>query len=222
MTVAAKSWIERSSGLSAVNSDHLRPRPAGTVAPAQGVRHCPVAPPSETVRSILERGVIERRFLFPENGPTRRVERWQPPRIHDEQERAAIEARLQVLDEALAPASRGELLARVLALLSHYRTDPHPAPVEMRIADDWAEDLAGYPMWAVEEAARRWRRARKFRPQICEVIELCDAALGDLPDERGRLRAAIEQVKVASSPFGSRLKRLVGETVQRLPDEFTR
>ncbi len=80
-----------------------------------GFAHDPLPETPAAVRAVLERGVVERRFLFPENGPSRRVERWQAPELQGPAELSAVKEHLAALEGALAPAGRGELLARVLA-----------------------------------------------------------------------------------------------------------
>lgn len=131
--------------------------------------------------------------MFPDTGPTRRVERWSPPVVHSPAEAAAVERRLLAMDDALQPAHRGALLARMLALLSHYRMDPHPPEIEQRLADDWAEDLGAYPLWAIEAAARTWRRTRRFKPQPAEMVTMCEETCGSLRQERDRLRQVADR-----------------------------
>ena len=143
-------------------------------------------------------------------------ERWVAPLVEGREELAEVEAHLAALEDYLALAGRGELLGRVLALLSHYRMDPHPADVEQRIADDWAEDLGAYPMWAVEAAARHWRRTRRFRPQICEMIELCEGVAREAMIERDRLYAVVDCSRVATRPEGHAVARLAAGMLRRI------
>jgi len=185
------------------------PGPAGG-APA---RLCPCP----MITAVLERGVAERRFLYPEAGPARRVERWSPPVLHGPDEVAAVERRLLVLDDAIQPAHRGALLARVLALLSHYRMDPHPPEVEQRLADDWAEDLGTYPLWAIEEAARTWRRTRRFKPQPAEIVALCEDGYGSLRQERDRLRQVADGEAARRSPLSQRVGVLARGLLRPMP-----
>lgn len=175
-----------------------------------------IPPSCPLVAAVLERGVTDRFYLFPENNAARRMERWCVPTLASEGERRAVRTRLAILEQALAPAGRGELLARVLALLSHYRIDAHPAAVEMRIADDWAEDLFPFPMWAVEAAARTWRRTRKFKPQICEVLELCQSAVGQLALERARLQQIADRAEAVRNPLALELEALASQVARRL------
>lgn len=75
---------------------------------------------------------------------------------------------------ALAPAPTDHVLARVLALLSHYPAKGMTPDVERMVALDWAEDLGEYPAWAIDATARAWRRSKKWRPSIAEMRALCD------------------------------------------------
>lgn len=187
------------------------PVPARCGHARPGLQPCPEA------AAVLERGVIERRFVFPDSGPARCVERWSPPALHDPAQVAAVERRLLVLDDALQPSDRGALLARVLALLSHYRMDPHPPEVEQRLADDWAEDLYDYPLWAVEDAARTWRRTRRFKPQPAEIVALCEDATVALRQERDRLRQVVEGETTRNNPVSGRVSSLARGLLQRMP-----
>jgi hypothetical protein len=87
---------------------------------------------------------------------------WRAPQSVDPADVPNLRRQMALLDEALRPADRGPLLARVLTLLSHYRDqNPLPPEVERTIAGDWADDLGEFPSWAIEEACRRWRRDKK-------------------------------------------------------------
>lgn len=186
------------------------PTPTGGGAPAR-LPPCPVA------SAVLERGIAERRFLFPDAGPARRVERWSPPALRGPAEAAAVERRLLALDDVLQPADRGALLARVLALLSHYRMDPHPPEVEQRLADDWAEDLGAYPLWALEDAARTWRRTRRFKPQPAEMVALCEESCSSLRQERERLRQVAEGEAAKRSPLSQGVAALARGLLRPMP-----
>jgi hypothetical protein len=166
------------------------------------------APPSKQIRDAIEAGVVSRRLLFPENSPPRRVETWRAPVIKDKAVGAAIWSRLKELDVWLSPAPRPALMSRILVLLAHYRSTTHADAVEQGVADDWAEDLAAYPMWAIDEAARTWRRTRKFKPQISEIIELCEAARGSLALEHKRLQAMVDAASHAANPLSVQVKIL--------------
>ena len=173
--------------------------------------HCPIA------SAVVERGVSERRFLFPDAGPARVVERWSPPAVQSPAEAAAVGRRLLALNDALSPTHRGALLARVLALLSHYRMDPHPPEVEQRLADDWAEDLGAYPLWAVETAARTWRRTRRFKPQPAEMVALCEEACASLRQERNRLCQVMDGEAAGRSPLSQGVAALSRSLLRPMP-----
>jgi hypothetical protein len=116
--------------------------------------------------------------LFTEDGAwTGSREEWRPPPVRPG-DVPDLRCQAALLDEVLAPAPRDALLKRVLVLLAHYRADPLPPDIEAAIAEDWADDLGEFPLWAVEEACRRWRRdARKgrFRPYTSDIRALCES-----------------------------------------------
>jgi hypothetical protein len=157
-------------------------------------------PATSAVTRLLKEGVQSTRLLFPENRPTRGVETWLPPRVTDLRMLEEVRDRLRNLTIALDPAPPGDLLSRIMVLLAHYRVPEHSKATEYGTALDWADDLADYPMWAIEDAARKWRRTKKFRPQICEMIELCEDACGKLKTERRRLVSVIDASELASNP----------------------
>ena len=127
------------------------------------------------------------------------VEVWHPREMTVEQARIA-QNYLKVVEKLLAPAEKGRLLTRVLALLSHYRSDPHPPEVEFMIAEDWAEDLGEFPAWVVDEAARQWRRSKKFKPQICEIRDACLRIVGRDMTLLKRLRGLVAAEAGRSHP----------------------
>ncbi|MCW8088288.1 hypothetical protein [Sabulicella glaciei] len=162
--------------------------------------------------ALIERGIVERRMVFPEDGPSRRVERWEAPLIEDAQTLAKLEEVAGELAAWLEPADRGWLLARVLALLSHFRSDRHAASVEQCIADDWAEDLGEFPAWAIEEAARHWRRTRRFRPQINEMRGLCEEAIRDVREAERRIASIVMRARRAQNPMVSKIETVLRST----------
>ncbi len=168
---------------------------------------------------LIRAGVISSHMVFPENGPAREIVRWKAPIVRDAAELERVELHLDAVEAHLEPMERGELLARVLALLSHFRVDPQPDQVEMMMADDWAEDLGDYPAWAVESAARRWRRTRKFKPQICEMRALCESECGDKRVHRDRLRAIVDVSRREASPQGRNVAGLASGLLGRVPGE---
>lgn len=165
-------------------------------------------PASPEVMAALAAGIKSSRFVFPQDGSVRTVEVWEPPVITDKRTGLAIWSRLEALERLTVPAGAGEVMSRILVLLSHYRQAGHSDAVERGIADDWAEDLGFYPMWAIDEAARRWRRTRKFKPQISEIIEFCDHAGGEAIKERDRLRSIVAATEASCNPLTDRTRAL--------------
>ena len=103
----------------------------------------------------------------------------------------ALRRQLSLVNAAMAPGDPGAILARVLALLSHYRDRDALAPqVEAAIAEDWADDMSEFPAHVVAEAARRWRRhptKYRFKPLPGDIRALCVEIAGRLPIVRQRL-----------------------------------
>lgn len=131
----------------------------------------------EPLRAALDGGRVVRRSRFAEDGFSGVAEDWVPPDgISAVQAALARRALAEMQATVLAPAPVNHLLARILALLSHYPAKGTTPEVEQMLAMDWAEDLGEFPAWAVDAAARLWRRTRKWRPSIAEMRSLCEEA----------------------------------------------
>ena len=145
----------------------------------------------DRVSEVLRTGIHSRRIVYPEHGGYRVCEVWEPPKQIDVETRSKLNSYFVQLDAYMTPAPRSALLSRILALLSHYRLEAHSPQVEACIADDWADDLGNYPLWAVNLAARSWRRNKRFKPQISEMIESCEEAVKELKIIYSRLQSIV-------------------------------
>lgn len=148
------------------------------------------------LRDALAHGRVARRALFRDDGFDGVSEDWiPPPTLTDQQARMARRALDELSATVLAPVSPDHLLARILALLSHYPAKGMSPEVEQLVALDWAEDLGEFPAWAVDAAARTWRRTRKWRPSIAEMRALC----ADACAQERALALRLSAVAAASS-----------------------
>jgi hypothetical protein len=173
--------------------------------------------PSEAVARLLCAGITSSRFIYPEGAPAyQKTEEWTPPPVLNEDLMREVEQLLAELERVLEPAEAGPLLTRVLTLLSHYRSEPNPPAVETMMAEDWAEDLGGFPLWAVAQASRWWRRNRRFRPQICEMRKLCEEAVGDAHTLRDRLRAIVTRGHRDRNPLAERMAAIAASSFGRI------
>lgn len=189
---------------------HAAIQEAGNKHPATLAPACP------QVRDVLNAGVVSQYLVFPEGGPPRSIEEWQPPIIRDKAIGEAIWSRLNYLDVWLAPAPPRELISRILVLLGHFRTPSHTDAVEQGLAKDWAECLASYPMWSIDKAARTWLRKKKFKPQISEIIELCEEEVGRLSIERKRLQSIVDATASAANPLAEKTQALARKMFKTL------
>jgi hypothetical protein len=157
-------------------------------APSKPVEALLAALP-EPLQAALAQGRAARRSLFSDAGFQDVEEEWSPPvAVTPTQAGLARRALENLRREVLAPAPPERLLARVLALLSHFPMKGLSAEVEQMVALDWAEDLGEFPIWAVDQAARVWRRTRKWRPSIAEMRDLCRDACREERRLADRLR----------------------------------
>lgn len=161
----------------------------------------------EPLQRLLDRGQVGRHSRFTEDGFADVMEDWTPPDgVTPRHAALARRALSEIADTILAPASANHLLGRVLALLSHFPAKATSPEVEQLLAMDWADDLGEFPAWAIDQAARRWRRTRKWRPSIAEIRALCEEACAEENALADRLRAiamAGERAGESGNPTGA-------------------
>lgn len=84
------------------------------------------------------------------------------------------------------PPSDAALTAKIRATLSHYYRPDLSLEEEDLVLEDWTDDLAGFPTWAIAAAFTTWRRANpQRRPSPGGIRALCMA-------ETARLRAELD------------------------------
>jgi len=131
-------------------------------------------------------------------------EYWEPKAV------TAVDAvdlrrQLAIVEAASAPGDAGTIMARIYALLAHYRSPEMPEAVERAVAGDWIEDLGEFPASVVEEACRRWRRHPskfRYRPLPGDIRSICVEIMGKLPTIRDRLRRLLSSVRTSESTDG--------------------
>lgn len=97
-----------------------------------------------------------------------------PSLRHDQGAREMASAALVGLQ---APANPAWVMARIAALLSPYYEKDVPQAVRVMEAEDWAEALAEYPQWAIQNAVRWWKSEhnadRRRRPMEGDIAAAC-------------------------------------------------
>jgi hypothetical protein len=86
----------------------------------------------------------------------------------------AVEAAVQVYREALAPADDRAVAIEIERLMLHYPVKDMTDGMNASLALDWLEDVAVFPLWAIQLACKEWRRTQKWRPTISEFRALCE------------------------------------------------
>lgn len=97
-----------------------------------------------------------------------------PSLRHDQAVRDMASAALVGLQ---TPANPSWIMARIAALLSPYYEKDIPQAVRVMEAEDWAEALAEYPQWAIQNAVRWWKSEhngdRRRRPMEGDIAAVC-------------------------------------------------
>ena len=146
----------------------------------------------EPLQQVIAAGRLEQRPRFGENGFEGLQQIWSPPRTVSAREAGMALRVLSDLEASvLLPAEPDHQLGRVLALLSHFPAKGLTPDVEQLVAMDWVEDLCEFPAWAIDDAARMWRRTKKWRPSIAEMRALCEEACASERAMAQRLRQII-------------------------------
>lgn len=98
---------------------------------------------------------------------------------------ADVEATVAALT---APVNPAWCMARVASLLSPYYEKDTPQSVREMEAEDWLEQLAPFPQWAVDRAVRWWKGMenpdRRKRPMEGDISARCKVemrGIGSLP-----------------------------------------
>ncbi|WP_207461551.1 hypothetical protein [Azospirillum sp. SYSU D00513] len=170
------------------------------------------------LQDILKAGRTERRARFGEDGFAGLMEEWLAPEGTQPQHAALARRVLEELHRtSLAPAAPNHLLGRILALLSHFPAKGTTPEVEQMIAMDWADDLGEYPAWALDQAARTWRRTKKWRPSIAEMRALCEEACAAERALAERLQAVAMAGEAAAKPAGGgSVRAMLSRSVRRI------
>ena len=145
---------------------------------------------------------------------------WRPSPV-TEADLPALERQLALVTEAMASGDAKQILARILALLSHYGfhygQNALPAAVEAALARDWLDDVGEFPVWIVFEACRRWRchpSKYRYRPLPGDLRALCLEIAGPLPVMAKRLRLLL---RAADAPTGIRAQIAALAAARRMP-----
>ena len=142
---------------------------------------------------------------------------WAPPATVDARTaQAAATIAADIERTILAPCDPAHLLARVYSIFAHCAPKaPLPPEVEALVAADWAEDLGEFPAWAIDAAARQWRRSSRFRPSIAEMRALSE----DLcrPERRLVERLMTIARRASAMARSNPIVAIAGKAVQRMP-----
>jgi hypothetical protein len=153
----------------------------------RGAALTPLLPPA--LRRVLAFAIEAQAVAVEAGGGVRIVERpdWTPPSLDDET-RGSAESWRRRLDRHLVPADPERLGFAVGRLLAHRwrgRAEELSEGAQQAILTDWIDDLGEFPLWAVDEAMRTYRRTEEWAPTIAAIRRLCEA---EVSEDRRTLR----------------------------------
>ena len=93
----------------------------------------------------------------------------------------------------LAPGNRAEISALLALLRSHYFVPAMRPGLAAFVAEDWANDLARFPLWLVKSACDDYRHSQPIRtPKPANIIAYCQ-------DEIDKERQELREIELALS-----------------------
>ena len=116
-------------------------------------------------------------------------------------EMAEVEKTVAALSE---PCNAAWCMARVAALLSPYYDKDTPPAVRKMEAEDWLEELGGYPQWAIERAVRWWKSAenadRRKKPLEGDIAARCKVEMRGIVALPALLRRKLDGTYIEPEP----------------------
>ena len=131
-----------------------------------------------------------------------------------ETERETLVSLLPAYRAYLEPGPRAEISALLTRLRAHYFVPDVPDALAQALADDWADDMALFPLWAVKAACDRYRRSEASRaPRPADIISFCKEEIQDEHQEVQEIELAL-----ASEPATAEPTRVTAEQVGAIID----
>jgi len=141
-------------------------------------------------------------------------------------QRASIESRIDEIEAALAPASLRDLTLAVGEMFTVYPSNLSVEANKLKIAG-FAQDLAGLPLWAVRQAASKWRRGEangdvRFAPSVGEWRRLAEAQTLDHRMQITKLRRLLSAEPISrerpSKEARERVAANIGDILAKLSE----
>lgn len=79
------------------------------------------------------------------------------------------------------------MLSLLMRLNLHYPQSGRAASELAALAQDWAEDMAPFPLPVLERALRYARRESRWFPSTAQMLEFCGRAMGEYMRHQERL-----------------------------------
>ena len=107
------------------------------------------------------------------------------------------------------------MLQLLTGLAAHYPSAGYDDATLVLLAEDWAEDLAGYPVDVLVEAAKRARREERYFPNVAVMRDYAGQVAADirvreqryalpesLPDEDAERRRCLDRLAEIRARMG--------------------
>lgn len=100
------------------------------------------------------------------------------------QDKTTYDRVLNDLNWLEAPAREDFTARRVTTLLLHYFVASMPANFHEAVADDWLDELEGYPDWAITAACKWWvgseNKNKHRKPVPGDISAICKKEVGPI------------------------------------------
>lgn len=101
----------------------------------------------------------------------------------------------------LEPGPRDDISGLLTRLRGHYFVPDMSPGMAKALADDWADDLGGYPLWAVKAACDRYRRGEPTRaPKPANIIAFAEEEIDDKRQEMREVERALSAKPAEPEP----------------------
>ena len=133
------------------------------------------------------------------------------------EERETLTNRLTTYRAYLQPGRREDISALLTRLRGHYFVPNMSPALAQALAEDWADDLGGFPLWAVKAACDRYRRNEETKtPKPAAVMGFARDEIQDEAREMDAIELALSSKPGTSEPPPRATPEQVGAIIDRM------
>ena len=133
------------------------------------------------------------------------------------EERETLTNRLTAYRAYLQPGRREDISALLTRLRGHYFVPNMSHALAQALAEDWADDLGRFPVWAVKAACDSYRRSEPTKiPKPANIIAFCMEETEGERQEMREIELALSSKPGTSEPPPRATPEQVGAIIDRM------